>query len=132
MIEQLRGVGVAGLAIYLQAEIKRRGWSAAQLASKAGIDKSALNYIFDNPQSIPRLKTLNGLANALSVPLAHLITLCGFKVDDDTNLDLEQVALLRGSSSEYDELIDLARELSPERMVAVKAYILGMLGRTQQ
>ncbi len=96
MLGQLKGFVVSsGLAAYLRSELEQRRWTNARLAAKAGLDKSSITYIFNSPNSVPRLDTLAVLANVLDVPLVRLIKLCGFEPgEDDGLLDQERIAIL--------------------------------------
>lgn len=118
----------SGLAPYLRAELNKRGWMDSQLADSAGIDRSTLTNIFKNPDTTPKLETLDRLAKALSVPLAKLVTLCGFSIEGDegTNID-EQVSILLDSMPELRGFIAHLAQLRPEDMRVIQAYVDGFL-----
>jgi transcriptional regulator with XRE-family HTH domain len=134
MIGLWKGFAVAsGLAGFLRAEIDRRGWSASQLASKAGISRSTITKIFDRPEAIPRLDTLYGLAQALDVPLERLIRICGFEPgEDDGMLDMERQALLRDAIPELGSVVDEMSQMTPAQQQAVLAYIAGLRDQESQ
>jgi transcriptional regulator with XRE-family HTH domain len=129
MSESSLGIVMAsGLAPYLRAELNKRGWPDSQLADTAGIDRSTLTNIFKNPDTTPKLETLDRLAKALQVPLAKLVTLCGFSIegDDGTNID-EQVSILLDSMPELRGFIAHLAQLRPDDLRVIQAYVDGFL-----
>jgi transcriptional regulator with XRE-family HTH domain len=62
----------------LRRVMEREGWSAHQLAKRAGIAPSALSALLHDPERVPRLDTIEALAQAIDVPLYMLIQQCGF------------------------------------------------------
>lgn len=115
------------LSAFLRAELNARGWLDSQLADTAGIDRSTLSNIFKNPQSIPKLETLDRLAQALKIPLARLITICGFDVHDTgANVD-EQVAILLKSVPELKSFFSDLAQLRPDDLRVIRAYVEGYL-----
>lgn len=119
------------LVPYLQSELDHRGWTATDLASKSGITKSNISKLFRNPDRIPQLTTLEKLARGLDVPIAHLITLCGFDVSGGEGApDAEQVAMLFETMPELRAVIGSWSQLSEEYRRALVAYAEGL--RRQQ
>ena len=66
------------LGRYLQREMDRRGWKAADLARHTGVTKQTLSNLLRDPREFmdqtPRRPTLEGLATGLQVPLSEVLT----------------------------------------------------------
>ena len=66
------------LASYIKAKMKERGIATyAQLAEKAGLQRSVISYIMTTPDVSPDKRTLKKLADALDVPIEVLQALAG-------------------------------------------------------
>ncbi|ABX04042.1 MAG TPA: XRE family transcriptional regulator [Herpetosiphon sp.] len=115
------------LAVFLRVQLTARGWRDSQLADSAGIDRSTLSNIFKNPQSVPKLETLDRLSQALNIPLARLITVCGFDIDLRGELPEEQISILLNSLPELRSVVSDLAQLQAEDLRVIQAYIQGYL-----
>lgn len=117
------------LANYLRAQIGQRGWDDSQLADAAGIQRSALSYILNTPDVVPKLQTLDAIAHALDEPLSKLITLCGFSLEGEqaaTTIN-EQIAIMLDTVPELRPLVGDLTQLPVEDLRMVRAYIQGVI-----
>lgn len=64
--------------LFLREQIDKRGWSDSECARRAQIHKSTLCDLLANTDRGVSIETLDGLAEALELPLATLVELCGF------------------------------------------------------
>lgn len=69
---------IPGLGDIIQAERQKRGWSTAELARKANIDRSVLVRIESGFIRQPDPRKLSRLARVLDLPLTRLYTLAGY------------------------------------------------------
>jgi transcriptional regulator with XRE-family HTH domain len=123
----------SSLAAYLKAEIDARGWSDAQTAEKAGLTKSSLSYILNTPNMIPELQTLDRLAVALGIPLARLITMAGFSIDNRPDISAdEQITEILRALPELRGLVDDLQQLRAQDLAIVRAYVDGYLRRLRE
>ena len=119
----------SALALWLRAEISRRGWTDSELSDRAGFSsRSTLSRILNKPEQVPKLETLAALAKALDEPLNKLITLCGFHLvgTDDEVDQAKQVALLLETMPELAGLFDTLLTLRPDDIRAIRAYVDGI------
>lgn len=90
--------------------INQNGWSVNRLAKEAGLSQSTLSSIFVR-QTIPSIPTLERICAALD------ITLSEFFADGSPDL-----------SPELRRLLDTARELSPEQLDTLQAFLKTVKG----
>jgi transcriptional regulator with XRE-family HTH domain len=86
---------MSALARYLRAKMKEQGLTQSQLAGKAELSESALSYLLNNPDVLPKPDTLNKLAGALGVAEAQLTALTGYAIEGAPDLDERQARLSR-------------------------------------
>lgn len=124
---EARTTMASALALYLRGEIAKRGWEDAELADLAEIGRPTLSKILNNSKQVPTLATLAALSKALGVPLAKLITLCGFPVSKDHSapVQAEQVAILLETLPEMHGLFDVLMTFRPDDLQAILAYAQG-------
>ena len=60
------------LAYILRLRRQQLGWSSAELARRAGVDKGLLTKLDQRQIANPRIETIRALARALDIPLADL------------------------------------------------------------
>lgn len=123
----------SALALYLRAELTRRGWTQAELADKAGIQRTTLGAILKKPNLIPELATLAALAPILGVDLAKLVVLCGFTVGKETGTSqAEQISLLLAVIPELSGFFEILVSLRAEDIRAIKMYVDGVTQKKNQ
>jgi len=116
----------SSLPIFLQGEIDRIGKDAAWLSRKSGVDKSTLHNMMTEPNVVPRLATLDKLANALSIPLARLIRQVGFDLGNDEPMEQsERIAELLEAEPQLAGLLDELRQVSPDELRDFQVYVSG-------
>ena len=123
---------MSALIHLLHVELEHRGWTEQQLAVRAAISPLVLTAILNGRTPVPSLENLDALAYALELPLAQLITVCGFS--------LEREALQKTTTQHLHTLLDAAPELrllfgdltllSREDLRMVRAYVQAILQRT--
>jgi transcriptional regulator with XRE-family HTH domain len=128
--ERSGGDMASALAVYLRAELDRRGWNARQLADRAGMPPSGLSKILNRVTEVPDLETLDKLAVALDVPLVRLVAVCGFRVGDDAKTPDEQIAILLEVAPEFRDVVDDLTQLQPDDLRAIRGYVDALLRRS--
>lgn len=111
------------LPAFLRAEIDHRGLDASRLARKAGVDKSTLSKLLNNPEIRPEFATLEKLSRALAVPLVRLMVAAGVDPGDlEISIDELQDAMLFQAVPELQPVAHLMSSFSPEERRALLAY----------
>lgn len=113
----------SAVAVFLEAEMKKRGWQPGDLASAADMRPSTLSYILNKPNSIPRPEAVKALARALEVDASLITALAGYPIEGSADPEgryavigrqvsalpwlAERVTdLLQLSQGEFQELMD--------------------------
>ncbi len=60
---------------WIRDEIKRRGWSQANLAERAGLSHSGISKILRSDRQKPSMRFLAGIAAALEMPVVDVIVI---------------------------------------------------------
>ena len=60
---------------WIRDETKRRGWSQACLAERAGLSRSMISKMLTSDQRKPGMKFFVGIATAFEMPLADVIVI---------------------------------------------------------
>ena len=60
-------------ATWIRDEIKRRGWSQAMLAERAGLSRSSISKMLRSDQRKPGMRFFAGIATAFEMPLSDVI-----------------------------------------------------------
>lgn len=82
MTNVLKEVGVpSAVAVFLEAEMKKRGWQPSDLASKAELRPSTLSYILNTSGAIPRPEAVRALAKALGIDASLITALAGYPIE---------------------------------------------------
>lgn len=116
----------SSLPIFLQGEIRRRGKDAAWLSRRSGVDKATLSNMLNEPDVVPKIATLKKLADALEQPLGVLIRQVGFDLGRDRTLEqAERLAEVVEAEPQLAELYDELRQLPPEDLADIQAYVAG-------
>jgi transcriptional regulator with XRE-family HTH domain len=83
---------------WIRDEIKRRGWSQAILAERAGLSRSSISGMLTSGRRKPGMKFFAGIAKAFDLPLAEVVIMWGTLAEGITGnasgrdgADLEQV-----------------------------------------
>lgn len=111
-----------GLSSLLQSEIKKRGWTMKDLASRSGVSPAALSKLSNNPDQMPDLRTLSALSTALELPMRRLVEACGIPVEGDPSDEEERTKALIVSVPELQDLLSMLRELTPDDRASVLAH----------
>lgn len=77
----------SAVAVFLEAEMKKRGWQPSDLASKAELRPSTLSYILNTPRAIPRPEAVKALAGALEVDASLITSLAGYPIEASNDPD---------------------------------------------
>lgn len=116
----------SSLPIFLQGEIEKRGKDAAWLSRRSGVDKATLSNMLNELYVVPKLATLQKLADALGVPLGVLIRQVGFDLGSDSRMEqAERLAELIEAEPQLAALYDELRQLPPEDLDDIQTYIQG-------
>lgn len=127
--EQAHTIGVAAmpaeLTNYLQDELARRGWSATQLATKAGIPKQTVSNILNNPDLVPELPTYVALAEGLGISLAFLLERAGYTIErlDNPEESNRRIARQIEAFPWLQPIFQWLLDLDPEDRAGVVAYL---------
>ncbi len=60
---------------WIRVEIKRRGWSQATLAERAGFSRSSVTAVLTTGRRKPGMKFFFGIATAFEMPLADVVVI---------------------------------------------------------
>lgn len=120
------------LVALLKHEIHSRGMSQNELADRAGIASSTLTHIFQRPERVPDLTTLQRLSRALDIPLRRLIEACGFTVEQLAPDQDGQIRAIVAALPQLQPYMAQLAQLSPEDLLLVGAYIQGLADRAVQ
>jgi transcriptional regulator with XRE-family HTH domain len=130
MVKELtHAIGVtampAELTNYLQDELARRGWSATQLATRAGIPKQTVSNILNNPDLVPELPTYVSLAEGLGVSLTFLLERAGYVVErlDNPEESNRKIARQIEAFPWLQPIFQWLLDLDPEDRAGVVAYL---------
>lgn len=58
---------------WIRDETKRRGWSQASLAERAGLSRSSISKMLTSGCRKPGMRFFSGIATAFEMPLAEVI-----------------------------------------------------------
>lgn len=116
---------VSTLANFIRAKLEARGWTQSDLAAEAGIPKTTLTGIFNNPQHIPELPTYVKLSIALEVPLRDLLQASGFDVEsrDGVNDTQARLAVLVEAMPWLSQMVDALASIHPDDQASVIAFL---------
>ena len=62
-------------ATWIRAETKRRGWSQATLAERAGFSRSSVTAVLTTGRRKPGMRFFLGIARAFEMPLAEVVVI---------------------------------------------------------
>ena len=62
-------------ATWIRDEIKRRGWSQAMLAERAGLSRSSISKMLTSDQRKPGMRFFAGIAIAFEMPVVDVIVI---------------------------------------------------------
>ena len=65
----------ADFATWIRDEIKRRGWSQATLAERAGLSRSCISKMLTSGRRKPGIRFFAGIAAAFEMPLVEVIVI---------------------------------------------------------
>lgn len=113
------------LANYLRDELKRREWTATQLAQKAGLPKQTISNILNRPDVKTELPTYVALSDALGVSLAYLLERAGYVVEslEDPDEATYRIARQIEAFPWLQPIVRWLLELDPEDRAGVVAYL---------
>jgi transcriptional regulator with XRE-family HTH domain len=106
--------GTVDLADYLDREMRLRGWTHREAAERSGLSKAAITSILNNPDRMPELRTLRGIAEGFSIPIARLLELCGLSLDglNASKLTPDEEALInRLNADQRAALLEIVRQM---------------------
>ena len=66
---------MANFSEWIRAETKRRGWSQASLAERAGLSRSSISGMLTSGRRKPGMKFFAGIAKAFEMPLAEVVVI---------------------------------------------------------
>lgn len=117
------------LADYLQREMDARGWSRRKLSERSQVSWGSLANIWQEPDAVPDLETLEKLAVCLDVPLWRVVEAAGFNLGMPTTPDAleRRTAQLLASAPQFRALAPYLEHLEPDDLRAVLAYIDGLM-----
>lgn len=113
---------------WLQEKLNERGWSPADLAREAGLERSHVYKLVSSAyQQKPRRETVRRIAEVLGVPLSEAMRAAGYEASanfiyDTNDIFAETANLLREVPEEYypDAVHFLRRQLTTARELFVK------------
>jgi len=60
---------------WIRTETKRRGWSQASLAERAGLSRSSISGMLTSGRRKPGMKFFSGIETAFEMPLAEVVVI---------------------------------------------------------
>lgn len=89
--------------IWLLAQMERRGWTQRELARRAGLSHSTINFIL-NGRYTPKTATLVAIAQALTVPVSEVLQAAGVDWGTQARYDKVTWEIAQRSASLPEEL----------------------------
>jgi transcriptional regulator with XRE-family HTH domain len=111
----------------LRQEMKQRKMEQGPFAEFLDVAPSQLSEMLNNPDLIPKLKTLDQLAEKLGRDLGDLIVAVGFTLDQNRSRGKsEQVTMLLEDVPEMRGFVDDLMRLRPEDLRRARAFVQGV------
>jgi transcriptional regulator with XRE-family HTH domain len=116
---------VSELADRIRAYMKDHDLTLREVEELAGISRSSVSDILNNPNRVPKLDTFMRVADLLGLPLYRVIEMAGFNLGlSETPADVaRRLAVLMERSPEYRPLAVMLTQLQSDDLEGVLAYL---------